>query len=49
MLQFCRNRPKIEQNCGTLSLMMVQNHIMQNSNGHPTFLPFIDLLSLILF
>ena len=26
MLQFCRNRLKIEQNCKTLSLMLVQIH-----------------------
>ena len=29
MLQFCRNKLKIEQNCRTLPLMLVQNY-MQN-------------------
>ena len=31
MLQFCKNRLKIEQKNKTLSLMLVQNY-MQNSN-----------------
>ena len=31
MLQFCKNRLKIEQNCRTLSLISVQNY-MQNLN-----------------
>ena len=31
MLQFCKNRLKIEQNCITLSLILVQNY-MQNLN-----------------
>ena len=31
MLQFCKNTLKIEQNCRTLSLMLLQNY-MQNLN-----------------
>ena len=42
MLQFFRDRLKIEQNCRTLSLMLV------NSDWHPTFL-HPDLLLFILF
>ena len=32
MLQFCRNRPKIEQNSRTLSLMLLVQNYMQNLN-----------------
>ena len=47
MLQFCRNRLKIEQSCRTLLLMLVQNYL-PNLNKILTFLTLVIINILVL-